>query len=105
MTRIIIISALLFTLPAPAPTSSPLATPACVSYSGEARYRYPGYDHVVYLFNGCTGVAICDVASNVDPRPIRVRLAPGEYESILLRRASPARTFVPHVDCEIDMSR
>lgn len=100
-----IIAATALAAPALTPISEPATTPACVSYGGESRYRYPGYDHVVYIFNGCASVAICDVSSNIDPRPIRVRLTPGEHDAILLRRASPSRTFVPHVDCEIDMSR
>jgi hypothetical protein len=77
------------------------ATPdvPCVRVWGEARYRGLGYEHVVHLENGCEKPMVCDVATDVNPAPQRVALAPSEATAIITFVGSPAREFVPRVQC------
>jgi hypothetical protein len=75
--------------------------PRCVYYRAEVRRRYPGYDHLVHLQNACQTRAVCDVSSNVAPKPIRVQLAPAEQKTVTLSRNTPEKTFVPRVSCEV----
>lgn len=89
-------------LPRTASARNPEAPLYCVRYWAEARYRNYGYDHIVHLGNGCAKVAICDVATNVNPTPIRVRLQPDELREVLTFRGSPAQEFVPHVSCWLE---
>jgi hypothetical protein len=71
----------------------------CVRYWGEARYRGPGYDHVVHVHNKCTKPVRCDVSTNVDPNPIVVDVQPKEAREVITRVGSPAREFTPRVAC------
>ncbi len=73
----------------------------CVQYRGEVRRRFPGYDHIVHLFNGCQEVVVCDVSSDVDPRAVRVRIEGMENLSVTLRRGSPSPRFTPRVVCAL----
>jgi len=77
------------------------ATPdvPCVRVWGEARYRGLGYEHVVHLENGCEKPMVCDVATSVNPEPQRVALAPSEATAVITFVGSPAREFVPRVEC------
>ena len=75
--------------------------PACIRYWAEARYRYPGYDHVVTVENACVARANCQVSTNVDPDPVLVVVEAESQVEVLVRRGSPASEFVPRVVCEI----
>ena len=76
---------------------------ACVSSWGESRYRNLGYDHIVHLKNRCEKSALCRVSTNVNPDPVEGTVAPGEERELLTFRGSPARDFVPKVDCRLLM--
>jgi len=76
---------------------------ACVSSWGESRYRNMGYDHIVHLRNGCQKTVLCRVTTNVNPDTVEGTLAPGEERELLTFRGSPAREFVPKVDCRLLM--
>jgi hypothetical protein len=73
----------------------------CVEYWPEVRYRNYGYDHWVHLWNRCDVPAVCDVASDVNPKPVRVEIAPRDRIEILTTRGSPAREFTPRVSCGV----
>jgi hypothetical protein len=76
---------------------------ACVSSWGEARYRNAGYDHIVHLQNRCEKTVLCRVTTNVNPDPVEGTVAPREEREVLTFRGSPAREFVPKVDCRLLM--
>ena len=76
---------------------------ACVAAWGESRYRNAGYDHIVHLQNRCHKTVLCRVTTNVNPDPIEGTVAPGEVRDVLTFRGSPARDFVPKVDCKLLM--
>lgn len=79
------------------------ATVACVETWGEARYRNYGYDHIVHLRNRCEKAVICRVSSNVNPDPSEVTVASKMEAEVMTFRGSPAREFVPKVDCRLLM--
>ena len=74
----------------------------CIQAWPEARYRNYAYDHIVHVFNGCARWATCDVSTDVNPEPIRVRLRPREHQEVLTFRGSPSSEFVPNVRCWLD---
>ena len=74
------------------------ATP-CVTVRAIVRPNYPGYDHIVELTNACDQVAICDVATDVNPKRLQVTVDPKSKKSVLTWRGSPARVFTPRVSC------
>lgn len=74
----------------------------CVQVWPEARYRNYAYDHIVHLGNSCDAAVVCDVATNVNPTPIRVQLAAAERREVLTFRGSPSREFVPRVRCRLE---
>jgi hypothetical protein len=73
----------------------------CVEYWPEVRSSNYGYDHWVHLWNRCDFPAVCDVASDMNPKPVRVEIAPRDRIEILTTRGSPAREFTPRVSCGI----
>jgi hypothetical protein len=79
-----------------------VTNPACIQFWGEVRYRYPGYDHIVHVVNGCDQRALCAVSTNVDPDPITITLEPHTSQQVLVRRSSPARRFTPYVVCVLE---
>jgi hypothetical protein len=74
---------------------------ACVASWGEARYRNAGYDHIVHIQNRCEKTVLCRVTTNVNPDPVEGTVAPREEREVLTFRGSPAREFVPKVDCRL----
>jgi hypothetical protein len=76
---------------------------ACVEAWGESRYRNAGYDHIVHVRNRCEKAVICRVSTNVNPDPVEGTVAAGEERELLTFRGSPARDFVPKVDCKLLM--
>jgi len=76
------------------------SSPACVEAWGESRYRV-GYDHIVHVKNLCEKSVLCAVSTNVNPTPEKVTVPSKEEVEVLTFRGSPARTFVPKVECRL----
>lgn len=81
----------------PAPTQVRIAR--CVRVAGQARYGAFGYDHVVHVSNECDKDVACDVSTNVDPHPRRVRVNSKKRTSVLTRRGAPSPRFTPRASC------
>lgn len=82
---------------APAPAS----LPACVAVKTESRYVPYGYNHIVYVTNGCTKAATCSVATDVNPTPQTVEVASGKGAEVLTFSGSPASQFTARVSCKL----
>lgn len=76
--------------------------PDCVEVTKEAPYQAYGHTHIVVVRNGCDSRIQCQVATNVDPEPQRVTVAPGETSRTATRRGSPSREFDARVTCTED---
>jgi hypothetical protein len=74
---------------------------SCVRHWPEVRYGNLGYDHIVLLRNGCRAHALCEVSTNVNPKPIETKVRAGEQVEVLTMRGSPAREFTQHVNCRL----
>jgi hypothetical protein len=79
--------------------AAPKKAGGCVEVSGEASFASVGYDHIVTLTSGCKKRMTCSVKTNVNPEPASVQLEPGESQSVVTWRGSPAREFTPDVTC------
>jgi hypothetical protein len=77
------------------------ATPACVRHWPEVRYGNLGYDHIVHLRNDCRAQASCAVSTNVNPKPVTAEVPVAAEVDVLTMRGSPAREFIPHVECAV----
>jgi hypothetical protein len=77
----------------PGPTDA-----ACVRFWAEARY-VAGYDHIVFVANGCDDEASCVVWTDVNPSPQFAAIAPHQTVAIVTFRGSPASAFTPFVRC------
>jgi hypothetical protein len=96
------IAALVLTLAADAGAPAPSqALPACVNVTAEARYVPFGYNHVVIVRNGCSKVAACSVATDVNPQPQNVEIKAGETAEVTTFMGSPQQTFSPIVRCQL----
>lgn len=91
---------------APVAATSPLAhagemaASAClIRYWLEARQRYPGYDHLVHIHNGCRMSVQCSVTTNVNPKTIRTSVPAGARKAVVTYRGSPAPKFTASVYC------
>jgi hypothetical protein len=80
---------------------SKASAPACIGYWGEARFRGYGYYHVVHVANDCARAAVCDVSTDVNPTPERVTVPAKQQVEVVTFQGSPAREFVPHVECKL----
>jgi hypothetical protein len=72
---------------------------ACVRSWGEARYGAVGYNHLVHIADACDAPAECIVSTDVNPEPQKVLVPPHTEIEVITFRGSPARVFVPHVEC------
>lgn len=81
--------------------ADPPPLPECIRVSKEAPFQGYGYTHIVVVRSSCERAARCEVATDVDPSPQRVRVAPGETERVVTRRGSPASEFQPRVTCTL----
>ena len=77
------------------------ALPACISVGTDARYVPYGYNHVVILKSGCSKAATCTVATDVNPQPAVVELAPSGSVEVLTFAGSPAQAFRARVMCKL----
>jgi hypothetical protein len=71
----------------------------CVDVTTQASYASVGYDHIVTLKSGCKVRMACKVSTNVNPDPANVDLGPGETQSVVTWRGSPAYEFTANVTC------
>jgi hypothetical protein len=77
----------------------PSAAVTCVDVKTDAPYAGLGYDHLVLLTSNCKKPVTCSVKTNVNPKVQRVTLAPGEKQTVVTWRGSPAYAFTPDVTC------
>ncbi len=87
------------------PLDGAAGMPTCMRSWAEARARYPGYDHIVHLANGCSAVAECRVVTDVSPDAVGVQVDPGHEIEVLTFRGSPAATFRAEVSCRLEPPR
>jgi hypothetical protein len=80
-----------------AQSAKPVA--ACVRSWGEARYGAVGYNHLVHIADACDAPAECIVSTDVNPEPQKVLVPPHAEIEVITFRGSPARVFVPRVEC------
>jgi hypothetical protein len=64
----------------------------------EARY-VAGYDHIVFVANGCDAAASCVVWTDVNPAPQGIEIPPHATVAVVTFRGSPASAFTPFVRC------
>lgn len=81
--------------------TSAATLPACIAVSTEARYVPYGYNHLVYIRNGCSKPATCTVSTDVNPKPQTVEAPANRTVEVVTFMGSPARTFVPRVTCTL----
>ena len=93
-------AAIAFLAPRPTLADSPPDTPErCIRVHPEARYRGLGYNHIVHVADVCATPAECDVSTDVNPQPQHVSVAGNGEVEVATFIGSPARVFVPKVDC------
>jgi hypothetical protein len=80
----------------PAPGPAPVE---CVAVTSEASFASVGYDHLVHLTNNCKRRTACTVKTDVNSDVANLELAPGERQTIVTWRGSPARVFKADVTC------
>jgi hypothetical protein len=71
----------------------------CVAVRTEAIYAAYGYDHHVYLRNGCDKAVRCEVTTNSNPEPTTVTLQKSESQDIVMFRGSPASELSANTKC------
>jgi hypothetical protein len=84
-------------------TGASAATPPpakdCIRVWAVPRFNNGGYNHYVHISNACSVAADCVVTTDVNPEPAGV-VAPAKGDvEINTFLGSPARVFVPHVEC------
>lgn len=72
----------------------------CLSAYSDTRYGNAGYDHIVRLASACNAPVTCDVSSDASPKPVRIEVAAGRSQEVVILRGSPARQFTPHAECQ-----
>lgn len=75
--------------------------PACVHFRAESRYVPYGYNHIVYIENGCSKPAMCSVSTDVVPEPQNVDVPAGKAAEVTTFMGSPQRAFTPRVRCSL----
>jgi hypothetical protein len=80
------------------PAQAGAAGPDCMRFWGEVRY-VAGYDHIVYVANGCDADASCIVWTDVNPTPLAATIPAHSTVGIVTYRGSPASVFTPFVRC------
>ncbi len=72
----------------------------CVKWTKEARFVGMAYNHLVHLHNRCKKSMICEVTTDVNPKPTKTVLTSDAKTTILTFRGSPAREFEAKVTCK-----
>ena len=70
-----------------------------VRHFAEARYRAPGYDHIVHIVSGCDFPLRCVVRTDVNPDPVPADVPPRGHVEVLTWRGSPAYVFTHTIVC------
>lgn len=86
---------------APAGAVAQGSLPRCVRVEGVARWGADAYNHFVRVTNGCDRAARCQVATDVNPEPQAVEVAPGQTVEVITFRGAPGSGFVPRVTCTL----
>lgn len=84
-----------------ADAGAPAGLPSCVTVATSSTYVPYGYNHVVTLANGCAKLADCTVATDVNPEPQRVRVAPRTTIDVTTYLGAAAQTFTARVSCQL----
>lgn len=92
------LGALVLTLAADAGAPS---MPACIRHRAESRYVPYGYNHIVYVENGCSKPAMCSVSTDVVPQPQNVEVPAGKTAEVTTFMGSPQQSFSPRVRCTL----
>ena len=71
----------------------------CARAEAIVRYGAQGYDHWVRVHNECEHAVLCDVSTDVNPSAETALVPAGGSRDVLTFRGSPARTFVPRLEC------
>lgn len=71
----------------------------CVEVRAEAIYGAYGYDHHVYLRNGCDKTVRCEVTTSSNPEVTTVTVAVGETQDVVMFRGSPASEVSATAKC------
>ena len=74
--------------------------PSCVHVRGRAVWGASAYNHIVSVENGCTDAVSCEVATDVTPASVHVRVPASETRETVTFIGSPAREFTTRVRCE-----
>lgn len=77
------------------------AMPACVHFRSESRYVPYGYNHIVYIDNGCSKPAACTVSTDVVPQAQNVEVPAGKTAEVTTFMGSPQQSFTPRVRCAL----
>lgn len=78
---------------------APAPLPSCVKVTTESRYVPYGYNHIVHVQNGCAKTAACTVATDVNPQPQSVEVAPASTADVTTYMGSASSTFLAKVAC------
>lgn len=82
-------------------TESSIRVPECVAVRGVARSQEGGFDHVVYVYNGCPVSIDCNVSTTRDPEPSQHLVVPaGQEKGIVARTKARRPNFEPNVSCK-----
>jgi hypothetical protein len=92
---------LCFALTATRAEATPDSAATCIKVRPEARYRGLGYNHIVHVADVCASAAECDVSTDVSPEPTHVSVPAGGEVEVNTFMGSPARVFVPKVECKM----
>jgi len=93
------LGALVLTLAADAGSASPM--PACMHFRQESRYVPYGYNHIVYIENGCSKPAACTVSTDVVPQAQNVDVPSGKTAEVTTFMGSPQQSFTARVICKL----
>jgi len=98
----VFVTALVLACPqASAGAESSIEVPECVAVRSEARAHEHGFDHVVYIRNGCPVAVQCVVSTTRDPEPShRLTVPAGEEKGIVTRTRARRPEFQPTVSCK-----
>ena len=95
------LGALAFAPAANAADAGAPALPACVNVTTASRYVPYGYNHIVTITNGCTRIASCTVATDVNPEVQSVEVAPSASAEVMTFMGAASSTFAARVSCRL----
>jgi hypothetical protein len=75
--------------------------PACIQIATQSQYIPFGYNHLVFVTNGCSKQAACTVSTDVNPSPQNITVNSGTTVEVLTYMAAASSTFVAQVSCQL----